>query len=192
MTSFDSVEKLRERANVSYEDAKTALDACGGDLLDALIYLEKQGKVASPGGGSYSSKTNVTSNAIVKSVEHKSGDGEGFKEMMSKFWAWCCKVFHHGNTNYFEVKRESNTILTLPLTILILLLIFAFWITIPLLVVGLFFSCRYSFHGSQIEKIDMNSVMNSAADAADKVKNEVKTAHENYQQQQNKDDRKAD
>ena len=42
MTEFEKVEKLRERANVSYEEAKEALLASEGDLLDAMIYLEKQ------------------------------------------------------------------------------------------------------------------------------------------------------
>lgn len=190
MTNFDSVEKLRERANVSYEDAKAALDACGGDLLDALIYLEKQGKVTPPNGGSYSSKTSDTSTAIIKSAPRKSENGEGFKDLMNRFFAWCGRVFHYGNTNYFEVRRDDQKILTLPLTVLVLLLIFAFWVTIPLIVIGLFFNCRYSFHGSQIERIDMNSVMDTAANAADKVKSEVKAAHENYQQQQNNGEKK--
>lgn len=192
MTSFDSVEKLRERANVSYEDAKAALDACSGDLLDALIYLEKQGKVAAPNGGSYSSKTDDTNNALVKKATHKSEKGEGFSGTMNKFFAWCGKVFHNGNTNYFDVRHGGQKVLTLPITVLILLLIFAFWVTIPLLIIGLFLGCRYGFRGDQVERIDMNSVMDSAADAADKVKNEVKSAHESYQQQHDNNGEKKD
>ena len=45
MDNFEKVEKLREKAGVSYEEAKTALEQCNYDLLDAMIYLEKQGKV---------------------------------------------------------------------------------------------------------------------------------------------------
>ena len=44
MDKFEKVERLRANANVSYEEAAAALDACGGDLLDAMILLEKQGK----------------------------------------------------------------------------------------------------------------------------------------------------
>ena len=36
MESFEKVEKLRQRANVSYEEAKAALEASGWDLLDAM------------------------------------------------------------------------------------------------------------------------------------------------------------
>ena len=45
MEDFEKIEKLRERANVTYEEAKEALNAANGDLLDAMIYLERQGKV---------------------------------------------------------------------------------------------------------------------------------------------------
>ena len=41
MDNLEKVDKLRERANVSYEEAKAALEANGWDLLDAMVYLEK-------------------------------------------------------------------------------------------------------------------------------------------------------
>lgn len=40
MDNFEKVEKLREKANVSYEEAKQALENCNWDILDAMIYLE--------------------------------------------------------------------------------------------------------------------------------------------------------
>ena len=54
--TIEQVEKLQKRANVSYEEAKEALEECDGDILEALIRLEKDGKTAECGGGSY--KTN--------------------------------------------------------------------------------------------------------------------------------------
>ena len=45
MDNFEKVEKLVQKANVSYEDAKQALEEANGDMLDAMIALEKQGKV---------------------------------------------------------------------------------------------------------------------------------------------------
>ena len=44
MDQLEKVDKLRERANVSYEEAKEALEASNWDLLDAMVYLEKHGK----------------------------------------------------------------------------------------------------------------------------------------------------
>lgn len=45
MSNLNLIDELRKRANVSYEDAKEALEKCNDDLVEALIYLEKQNKV---------------------------------------------------------------------------------------------------------------------------------------------------
>ena len=45
MDHFEMVEKLRTKANVSYEEAKAALEASDWDILDALVLLESEGKV---------------------------------------------------------------------------------------------------------------------------------------------------
>ena len=47
--TLELVERLREKTNVSYGQAKQALEYSGGNLLDAIIYLEEQG-VIPPGG----------------------------------------------------------------------------------------------------------------------------------------------
>ncbi len=45
---LDLIEKLRERADVSYEEAKAALEKFDGDIVEALIYLEQQNKMKKP------------------------------------------------------------------------------------------------------------------------------------------------
>lgn len=42
MTDLEKMDALKERMDVSYTQAKEALDASGGDLAAALVYLEKQ------------------------------------------------------------------------------------------------------------------------------------------------------
>lgn len=44
MERIELVELVREKADVGYTDAKEALDACEDDLLDALVWLEAQGR----------------------------------------------------------------------------------------------------------------------------------------------------
>ena len=53
MDNLEKVEKLREKTGVSYEEAKAALEATNYDVLDAIIYLEKNGKVKAPEVTSY-------------------------------------------------------------------------------------------------------------------------------------------
>jgi len=43
--NLEQIDELRKRANVSYEEAKDALELCQGNLIEALVYLEKQNKV---------------------------------------------------------------------------------------------------------------------------------------------------
>ena len=47
--SREQIERLRDHAGVSYEDAQAALEASGGDQLDALVWLEQAGKIPSSG-----------------------------------------------------------------------------------------------------------------------------------------------
>ena len=176
MTNMEQVEKLRERANVTYDEAKAALEASDGDLLDAIIFLERQGKVAPPkGGGVYRSEHQQDSKDQEKNREKHEAEqpGESFSGMVSRFFRWLKKIIHKGNINFFEVQRKGETFLSIPVTVLVILLL-AFWITIPLLIVGLFFGCRYSFKGPNFSENGMNQVMKSASEAAENMKREFK------------------
>jgi len=91
MTTLEQVEKLCAMANITYEEAKTALDAANGDLLEAIIYLEKQGKVTAPTGGGYynSGKTADPNGGAYKETgwerqHHHCHGGKGFFSLLKK------------------------------------------------------------------------------------------------------------
>ena len=48
MEDYKLVEKLKNEANISYEEAKSALEKSNWDILDAFVYLEEMGKVQKP------------------------------------------------------------------------------------------------------------------------------------------------
>jgi hypothetical protein len=55
MVTIEQVTKLREYADISFEEAKAALEETNGDILEAIVNLEKKGKINAPkGGGNYS------------------------------------------------------------------------------------------------------------------------------------------
>lgn len=177
MTTLEQVEKLRTMTNVSYDEAKTALDATNGDLLEAIIYLEKQGKVATPTGGGYysSEKKSDTGDVPYKTTgwekqTNDSSGGKGIISLMKKLGSFCLRMIRKGNSNNFEVLMDQEVKVSVPVTALALLLIFAFWITIPLIVIGLFFGFRYRFTGPDCSGNTVNKAMNSAADAAINLK----------------------
>lgn len=174
MVTLEQVEKLRERANVSYDEAREALEAAGGDMLEALIYLEKKGKVQPPQGNGYYSSEQARNHPQAGPYRPADyGRGETFGSLMKRFGRFCLKILHKGNINTFEVLKGDESKAAVPVTVLVLLLLFAFWVVLPLLIIGLFFGLRYRFHGPDLGSPSVNRAMDNVADAADDLKHSV-------------------
>ena len=60
--------------------------------------------------------------------------------------------------------------------ILVIVACFCFWLLLPLLIVGLFCECRYSFQGDDLGKKSVNDAMGKASVYADDLKQSVKTS----------------
>lgn len=179
MATLEQVEKLRERANVTFEEAKAALDATGGDILEALILLERQGKTTAPaGGGYYSSGGAAGEQKSEPQAEKKPAGGETFGGVIRHIGRFLRKLLHKGNTNSFLIYRYDQLQASLPITALVLMLVFMFWITIPLMIVGLFFNFHYRFSGPDLGKDAVNNAMDSAARAAEDIKRSVQESGE--------------
>lgn len=169
MDNFEKVEKLRQKANVSYEEAKQALENCDWDLLDAMVYLEQSGRVHGSGQASYT--TQPGGQTIEVETEKKEEKKVSFGELVKRFCSWCVGWINKGNNNSFCVEREGREIFRMPITVLILLVIFTSGtLVILLIIVGLFFNMRYQFAGPDIGAVDLNKAMDAVADAAEDIK----------------------
>lgn len=176
MERIDMVEKLRDKANVGYEEARAALEAAQWDLLDAMVILEKQGKVQAE-TTTYS--TEHKNELLVTYEAPRAGTSLG--DMIKRFFKWLGEVIRKGNRNHFNADNQGERVLSLPITLLVLLLIIPpiTPVVIILLIVGLFFGFRYSFSGPELGREQVNRVMDQASAAADKVKDELKKAADN-------------
>lgn len=164
MDNFEKVEKLREKANVTFEEAKAALDEANGDLLDAMIILEKQGK-ADAQKESYSTKNEETDLMVVDQPEKKERKrGNAFTDKVKALWHKSCE-------NNFVTERNDDVIVNIPIWAFLLILIFTWHVTLIVMVAALFFGCRYSFRGKDEMKF-ANNVCDKVSNAADKVKEE--------------------
>ena len=152
---FDRAMKLSQRTGVSLEDAKAALNACDFDMLDAVVYLEQLGKTGAPQYSSYTTEQNTGAGrtAAYDEVEVKV-KRVTFGDLLAKFFKWVGKVIKIGNENFFDVTRNGEEIIKMPITVCVLLLLLAFWVCVPLLIVGLFFSFRYGFSGPVFRRDD--------------------------------------
>jgi len=82
------IDAIRERTGVSYKEAKLALDAANGDVVQALIYLEEKG-------------------SWVGRVQGVAG------EITAKLAA----LVHEGNATRIKVKQEGETVVEIPVTV---------------------------------------------------------------------------
>lgn len=171
---FDRAMKLSQRTGVSLEDAKAALNACDFDMLDAVVYLEQLGKTGAPKYSSYTTEQNTGAErtAAYDEVEVKV-KRVTFGDLLAKFFKWVGKVIKIGNENFFDVTRNGEEIIKMPITVCVLLLLLAFWVCVPLLIIGLFFSFRYGFSGPVFRRDDVfNKAMDKASDVTENIKKE--------------------
>ena len=189
MDHFEMVEKLRAKANVSYEEAKAALEASDWDILDALVLLESEGKVKD----APENKEYTTQEKKEYTWQTKNG-GEvkvSVSSALSKLWAWIKELIRKGNKNQFVISRRNKSmfdqpmeeLIAFPITVLVLLILVP-GVGLPTiliaLVVGLFLGARYSFRGPDINN-KVNDFMGKAQEKAasaveihmDKNENEI-------------------
>ena len=109
--SLEQIEMLKERAHVSYQEAKEILERCNGDVVEALIELEKQSKVTAkaPIGESGACGFGSTTKKIFKATEG---------------------LLKKGNEIKFVIKKAENTVVDIPLNAAILVTIIAPPVTI--------------------------------------------------------------
>ena len=67
-------------------------------------------------------------------------------------WAFLQDLLRASLENRLEVWQGERLMTGVPLLILALLLVLAFWITLPLLLVGLMLGCRYRLAGPDFDK----------------------------------------
>ena len=98
--------------------------------------------------------------------------------MLAMLLAAAGDLLRHCTVNQFEVWRNGERMTALPVLILILLVLVAYWISLPLLVVGLFFGCKYRFSGPDLDKNRVGEVVNQVSakvgDAVGQVRDEFK------------------
>jgi len=185
MVTLQQVEELRRYADITFNEAKEALEETNGDILEAIINLEKNGRIEPPKGGGYYSTKDSGETGEQKSSEAKAGTestqktSSSFSNLINRFTTFIGKLFHKGNRNIFEVSKNGQSTMKLPVTVLVILLLFTFWITVPLMIIGLFFGYKYSFSGPELGKEEVNRTMDQVSDVVGNLKKEFSGENKN-------------
>jgi hypothetical protein len=176
MELLDKIELIREKTGVSYEDAKEALEASEGDVLDAIIWLERAGK-ASTHASHYETTSDGTSTTSVEMQRAQQEYREqskrtGFGEAWDTCRSHIRRFLRAGIDMSFVAERKGERVLVLPVLIIVIGL-FVWGASLWLLIAGLFLGFRYHIEGASPVTIDVNDAMNKAADAAESIRDDI-------------------
>ena len=183
MEKLKLVDKLKEKANISYKDAKDALENNNWDILDAIVYLENTGKIRKPTNSvfytneykeTYNDKNEVT-NIYKNKNENKYKSRNNFEGIFESV----CKYIDTCNNIFFEIIREKRTILRVPLTVVIVLLFFTFWIVIPLMIIGLFFDIEFYISSIKVNTEKVNKIFSEISRNVKRIKEELRKRFKN-------------
>jgi len=145
--TLEQIEMLRARANVTYQEAKDALEQCNCDVVEALIYLEKQDKV-------HQTKTENKSNSFGATVK---------------------KIFKACNETALVINKKDRTMVDLPMTVVIIATIIVPPLVVIALLIALFTGHRIRLERPGTE-IKFNKTLNDISSAANKMGEQVSEA----------------
>ena len=172
MEREEMIKILMEKANVSHEEAEEVLEKCNWDVLDSIIYLERNKK-----------SDNNETNTIIEVVEDSKENEEthknkncGIGEIIGRIFKFIKKAVRKGNENYFEITKDDTKPIRISLTISVILLLIAFWPVGIMLVVGLLFGYKYSITGPDTNN-KVNDILDKASETASNIKNDFKESY---------------
>lgn len=127
--SLDHVDKIIERTKVSYKEAKDMLDACQGDVVEAIVRIEQDQQ----------NKAEQAENEKKQAFESKKQNIEG----QLKFWA---KQFMKMIKKLMTIKvkwlKDDRLFLELPLLIVIVVALITMPWSLIALVAPMFFGVK--------------------------------------------------
>lgn len=157
--TLELVQQLRQYADVSFADAKAALESTNGDLLEALVWLEQHGKIGPSGVVCVHSDPNAPDPMAPQPTRQEEG-------VLEKLWRWLTE-------NRLECSR-GETKFEIPIAVLIALILFACYVVVLGVIFGFCFGWRFHFAGPQLGNKQVNDVMDTIDDTAESIFGQVK------------------
>lgn len=167
--SIEQIDEMRKRTNCSYQEAKELLEKHEGDMVEAIVEFEK------------------TQAHRFKHKNHRcdSSHGEKIKNL-----------FHKGFITRFVIEKKENTILNIPINVLILALLITmplFWVYLILFVAIYIMGYKIRIKKEEGEEVNINEIMDGIGSkvrtATDKMReNPAGKDQNNMKSQEKKED----
>ena len=155
--TLEKIELVKDRTGVSYREAKEALEATDGNVVDAIIKIEDE----------------INAKVGAKLSDNGAKIIEKIKEYIKK-----------GNVSRITVKKDDEIVLNIPLTAGVVGTVLAPWLTVIGSIVALGMKCDIHLVKDDGTDIDLSGEVNEAFDelrekggeAADNVRSKVADA----------------
>lgn len=134
--TLEKIELVKDRTGVSYREAKDALEACDGSVVDAIIYIED----------SIDNKKDGKNTAYVKDTMAK------VKDLVKK-----------GNITKISVKKDGEAIVNIPVNVGIVGAVIAPWGIVAAALAAFGFKCKVELTTEDGDVIDISEKADNAA-----------------------------
>ena len=134
--TLEKIELVKDRTGVSYKEAKEALEATDGSVVDAIIAIEETVDVKKP------NKANEVAGETMDKI----------KELVKK-----------GNISKISVKKDDETIVNIPVNVGIVGTIVAPWGVIAAAIAAFGFKCKIELTTDDGKVIDISEKAEAAA-----------------------------
>ena len=149
--TLEKIELVKDRTGVSYREAKDALEACDGSVVDAIIAIEE----------------NIDAGKAGKTGEYVKTTMAKVKELVNK-----------GNISKISVKRGDEPIVNIPVNVGIVGAVLAPWGVIAAAIAAFGFKCKVELTTDEGKIIDVSekveNVANTVKEKGSVVVDEIK------------------
>ncbi len=129
--SLEKIDMLMERANISYKEAKEALEQFDGDMVEALIYLEDAQKT-----GPKPSRANRDQR------QYRHQRSQSYQRPQNDFFEDMKKFFDKMHKTSFVIGKKGKKVLDIPLTVAAIIILLTLPVSLILLVLPYVFGYK--------------------------------------------------
>ena len=133
--TLEQIDLIMQRANVSYAEAKAALEQANGDILEALLLLEQGDK--------------INTNSTNQNFSQGTTTSEKITQFINKL-----------NATNFIMKKKEHVYVNVPLSVALIFIILSFHVSIATIILSLIFGVRIHIQGDN----DLAQKINSTFD----------------------------
>lgn len=150
---LQKIDDIIKRTNADFSTAKQALDDAGGDVLEAIILIEKQNKEKSA---------------------NQSGSGRG-----DKILSQLKDIISKGNATKITIKKNNEVIMNLPVTAGLIGVLIAPFLSAAGITAALLTQCSVEITQADGKVVDIGKKVDEGADAVKDTVKDVKNEASN-------------